>query len=519
MDRLRIHYISDAHATREPYYDTPFSDRSNKLAITVPQDDIGGSIYLMQQILTPGGNQAHYLSLFQLLRQYVARSQTSCELLIKPLIQITLYSLARLGCLELFENTILTGEQPSALDILARDDCADARVLCLLLLKDIASSPSFINQGLAYINKEVSWIDIGIVTEQFTGYTSYVDKNEKACLHMLSPIFDLYKKEKYTVEHFLSQNIYNYINANAANIYRIASFNNNHIYTPQQSMDILVSLTLDPCVEVSRAAMSFLSSLLLSHGDDFLRLIIDCTTCNKLINAMYYVMGVHTLKAQTVSLLHDWGFTPTNLYLMQRSYFSDYCFIITSMANHISTLSSATESGLLSTAIVMCYFSSTFESAIALLDSILLTDRGLIGSVYNKAAEFIHLDDGHTFVYSILHNVVDLLNPKAKKDAISFSLSMLKYKECVQDFSRDLVGLFTLVSQQKFTTMETARLFSAASQYGQNQRLIKEFLDSDDATAREILNLMNVSTSSRLQPVEQMGYKFEELDLGWNKPL
>ena len=81
------------------------------------------------------------------------------------------------------------------------------------------------------------------------------------------------------------------------------------------------------------------------------------------------------------------------------------------------------------------------------------------------------------------------------------------------------MGLFALVSEQKFSTMETARLFSAASQYGQNQRLIREFLDSDDEVAREILSLMNVSTSSRLHPVEQMGYKFQELDLGWTRPL
>lgn len=519
MDRLRIHYVSDAHTTREPYYDTPFSERSNKLAITVPQDDVGGSVYLMQQILTPGGDQPHYISLFQLLRQYAARSQTSCELLIKPLVQIALYSLARLGYLELFGNTTSSGTQPSALDILTRDDCAEARVLCLLLLKDISSSPSFIGQGLGYINNGASWLDMGIVTEQFTEYASYIDKKEKACLHLLTGIHTLSKKEKYTVEHFLSKEAYDYINSNTTNIYGITSHNDYHIYTPQQSMDIIISFTLDPCIEVSRAAMNLLSSLLLSHGDGFLRPLINCNTCNKLINAMYYVIGVHTEKAQMVQLVNDWGLNPSNLYLMQRSYFDGYCSIITSMAHHLSTLSNATESGLLSTAIVMCYFSTTFESAIALLDSILLTDRGLTGVIYNKTLEFVHLDNGHSFIYSILHNVVDLLSPKAKKDAISFSLSMLKNKECVQDFSRDLVGLFTLVSQQKFSTMETARIFSAASQYGQNQRLINEFLDSDDDVAREILNLMSISTSSRLQPVEQMGHKFQELDLGWNRPL
>lgn len=513
-----MYYVSDSHATREPYYDTPFSERSNKLAITVPQDDIGGPVYLMQQILTPGGDQAHYIYLFQLLRQYAARSQTSCELLIKPLVQIVLYSLARLGCLEMFGNTASSGAQPSALDILARDDCAEARVLCLSILKDIAASPSFIQQGLGYVNHGTSWIDMGPVAEQFTDYASYIGKEEKACLHLLTNIHTLVKKDKHTVEDFLSKEVHDYINSNTANIYGIACYNNYYVYTPQQGMDILMSFTLDPCVDVAKAAMSLLSSLLALHGDDFLRPLVDCNTCNKLINAIFYVLGAHTERSRTVQLVADWGLTSNNVYLMQRSYFEGYCAIVTAMAHHLSTLSNATESGLLSTAIVMCYFSSTFESAIALLDSILLTDYGLTGVVYNKTLEFLHLDGGHSFVYSILHNVAGLLSSKAKKDAISFSLSMLKHKECVQDFSRDLPGLFTLVSQQEFSTMEAARLFSAASQYGQNQRLIREFLDSDDEVAHEILNLMNVSTPSRLQPVEQMGYKFQELDLGWTRP-
>ena len=519
MERLRVHYVSDAHATREPYYDIPFSERSNKLAITAPQDDVGGPVYLMQQILTPGGDQAHYLCLFQLLRQYLARSQTSCELLIKPLVQITLYSLARLGCLELFGSATSAGVQPNELDILARDDCAEARVLCLLLLKDIASSPSFIQVGLGYISVGASWLDMGIVTEQFTDYASHIGKQEKACLHLLASIHASARKEKYTVEHFLSKEVLDYIDRNTPNIYGILSHNDYHVYTPQQSMDILMSFTLDPCLEVSKAAMALLNSLLLSHGDDFLRLLIDSNTCNKLTNAMCYVLGVQIRKVRTVQQVTDWSLDSSNVYLMQRQYFEGYCAIITAMAHHLSTLSNAIESGLLTVAIVMCYFSSTFEPAIALLDSILLIDYGLTSVVYNKTLEFIHLDGCHSFVYSVLHNVVDLLSPKAKKDAISFSLSMLKNKECVQDFSRDLMGLFALVSEQKFSTMETARLFSAASQYGQNQRLIREFLDSDDEVAREILSLMNVSTSSRLHPVEQMGYKFQDLDLGWTRPL
>lgn len=513
-----MHYVSDSHATREPYYDTPFSERSNKLTITVPHDDIGGPVYLMQQILTPGGDQVHYIYLFQLLRQYVARSQTSCEVLIKPLVQIILYSLARLGCLELFGSTTSSGVQLSALDILARDDCAEARVLCLSILKDVASSPSFIQQGLGYTNCGTSWIEMGLVAGQFTDYASYIGKEEKPCLHLLNSIHTLIKKSKHTVESFLSKEVYDYINSNTANIYGVTSYNDYHVYTPQQSMDILMSFTLDPRIDVAKAAMSLLSSLLVLHGDDFLRPLIDCNTCNKLINAMFYVLGAHTQGSQTVQLITDWGLSSNNVYLMQRSYFEGYCTIVTAMAHHLSTLSNATESGLLSTAIVMCYFSNTFESAIALLDSVLLTDYGLTSVVYNKTLEFLHLDGGHSFVYSILHNVIGLLNPKAKKDTISFSLSMLKNRECVQDFSRDLLGLFTLVSQQKFSAMEAARLFSAASQYGQNQRLIREFLDSDDEMAHEILNLMNISTSSRLQPVEQMGYKFQELDLGWTQP-
>lgn len=150
MDALRAHYVSELNATREPYYDPAFRDTRDKLRVTMPQDDVSGCVYLVQQLLTPGGDLRHYVQVLRLLVTRLSRSQALAEPLLKPATQALLWCLARYGALDRMGL-----ESPPAVGPLFApgelgDRCEEARALCFEGLRFLCGSPGFIREGLGW---------------------------------------------------------------------------------------------------------------------------------------------------------------------------------------------------------------------------------------------------------------------------------------------------------------------------------------------------------------------------------
>lgn len=48
MDYLKHYYVSDNFDQVSPYYEPQFKDRSDLQRVTVPQDDVVGTLYLIK---------------------------------------------------------------------------------------------------------------------------------------------------------------------------------------------------------------------------------------------------------------------------------------------------------------------------------------------------------------------------------------------------------------------------------------------------------------------------------------
>ncbi|TNJ30212.1 hypothetical protein GMRT_14247 [Giardia muris] len=474
MNHIRVHYVSQLNENCEPYYDPPFRERSDKGRITMPQGETSGPLYLLSQLLEPGFPQNHYLSVLELLEARISYSQTADQTLLKPVTQGCLYVLARRGRMANLE------EQEGAY--------MKARLLALRILVILSTIPGVIVEGFNHQPPVTDWLTIASSAPEFTSFTTIADIEPQA---FLLESIDIPEKLDVTA----------------------------HTFTTDEATRILCAMVLDPSLDVALEAMKFFANLFLVDPDGAAQFMFANNGINIITNGMLYILSFITGN-ESCPLVKHWNIPQVRFFVQLRTYFSSFSIIVQTAGQYIGMLGNGYESGLIDVLIILIYQDATFSDAIGALDTVLLTDRSMTGITVETACKYEHLDTKgtHTFPCTIIRKGVDLLDKKARADAISVVTSLLTSKTCITRLTGDLPCILGLITSGKLTAVEGAKVLSSVAKFSHNQRYVMEFLETASGKAQEVKKYMAIATTDRLSPTKQLGMRFEELDLNWSKP-
>ncbi|CAL6089055.1 Conserved_hypothetical protein [Hexamita inflata] len=234
MDKLKCYYVSSVNSAVYPYYEPEFASRSSLQNITLPQDDIAGCVYLVKQLLTPGvSDPAHYLSLLQLLKQQLMRSQSHRGILLRFLAQFCILELYKLGNLHLFEQQALPSQMLSL--------TAPQRKLLLEILQTLSVDPSFLTKALNF---------------QPLGFNG----SELLQVEYKSDFIRLFKVHTPELIQLVDEGLYLYLNQNTHNYLGVNDFAVDHLFNQKHFTEILEQMLFDNAENALLAAQILLNT-------------------------------------------------------------------------------------------------------------------------------------------------------------------------------------------------------------------------------------------------------------------
>lgn len=641
MEFLEHYHVSENNETREPYYDTPFAERSDKLSVTMPYGDAPGFVYMVQQLLTPGGSIAHYAGLLNLLKTRVARSQMATEFMLKPATQICAYCLARIGAADHFHTSRVDDNE-----LLTTPEYATIRRTCLEIIGFLSASPRFFELGLNFIDLSKSWLAQSSFPEKFVYFTKNLDTY--ACLRMIKRTSHEEFHTTYRVSEFLDKPTFDYLNANTSNVLGIEKYSNVYPYTPYEALMLVVSFLLDPNFVVANAAMDTLTRMVDFNEHAACKVFFETLTSNAIINAVRCVLSSFTAQAfahdgtslprqlsglsslsqssyacsegaaqpaidastppniptlvgapdsgevhprsttgsraqsrnsknlrqvsadaeaigshadtsfntENLSIvgneedyfndaeddfvenhpnvLRYWHVSPSTVFHRCRSYFVNYCSIVSALVVHSGCINNACESGLLETLIILANSLVTVESAVHALRTLLTADRAVTATLYERAKLFSFMEVDrtreHGWLYVLLQNAIDSASDICIGDITHIFGVMMGNDVCAAEHYADLPCVLDIVRERKLSPQHAARILTAMSKYAPSQNDINEFLakliadsslddrGSADSFVTDLRNSIDIQTSDRLKAECQLGMEFEAADLQWIPP-